>query len=293
MSTTLIGDLTDQVQKFWAPTWKQELMETNILINQVSKEYEGQIKMSGDTVYITQVSRPTGATKTVGSGHEYFSTEKLSASRISLVADKVFSAAYEFDDLLQLQSDLEKNDSVIRQNLLQAMSIQMNNYLYSFVNASSPTGTVTDFNAAQVAALRKFAGSKKWGMDKTWYINADSSYYSDMLSAATLTSVDYGASDAPVIGGNIGLKRYGFQIFEDNSDGLLSVIATEGGSATADVAVAFHPDFLHFAMQMQPKFEISSLHANKQFGYVISARSVGGAVLGHDSASLHQVVFNN
>jgi hypothetical protein len=45
-------------------------------------------------------------------------------------------------------------------------------------------------------------------------------------------------------------------------------------------------------MQLQPEFEISSLHSNKQFGYVISVRAVGGAVLGHDYASLHQVVFN-
>jgi hypothetical protein len=292
MSATLISDLSEQVQKFWAPTWKSELMETNILMNQVDKEYEGEIKQAGDSVYITQVTRPTGAIKTVGAGHEFFSTEKLGSSRIQLKADRVFSAAYEFDSLLQLQTDLAKNDSVIRQNLMQAMSIQVNNYLYSFVDPTAATGSVTDFNASQMAALRKFAGQKKWMQNKPWYCNTDSSYYSDLLSAATLTSVDYGAADAPVIGGNIGLKRYGFNIFEDNSDGLLSTIANVSGTDTVDVALAFHPDWLHFGMQLQPEFEISSLHSNKQFGYVISVRAVGGAVLGHDYASLHQVVFN-
>jgi hypothetical protein len=292
MGATLLGDLSNQVAKFWAPTWKSELMESNILMNQVDKDYEGAIKQQGDTVYITQVTRPAGQIKTVGAGHETFATEKLGQSRIALTANRVFSAAYEFDSLLQLQTDLAKNDSVIRQNLLQAMSIQINSYLYSFVNPTSPTGTVTDFNASQVAALRKFAGQKKWMQNKAWYLNVDPSYYSDLLSAATLTSVDYGAADAPVIGGNIGLKRYGFNIFEDNSDGLISAIAKVSGTDLVDVALAFHPDFLHFGMQLEPEFEISSLHSNKQFGYIISVRAVGGAVIGHDFSNLHQIVFN-
>lgn len=292
MGATLLGDLSNQVAKFWAPTWKSELMESNILMNQVDKDYEGQIKQQGDTVYITQVTRPAGQMKAVGAGHETFATEKLGQSRIALTANRVFSAAYEFDSLLQLQTDLGKNDSVIRQNLLQAMSIQINSYLYSFVSPTTATGTVTDFNASQVAALRKFAGKKKWLQNKSWYLNVDPSYYGDLMNASTLTSVDFGAQDLPVIGGNIGLKRYGFNIFEDNSDGLLGVIAQVAGTDVEDVAVAFHPDFLHFAMQLEPEFEISSLHSNKQFGYIISVRAVGGAVAGHDFANLHQVVFN-
>ena len=291
MSATLITDLNNQINKYWAPIWKQELLETTILANLVSKDYEGEIKQGGDTVYVSQVTRPTGQRKAKGSGHDSFVTEKLSTSRISIVADQVFSAAYEFDSLLQVQTDLDKNDSVIKANLLQAMQIQLNNYLYSFVNASSPLATVTDFNASQVALLRKFAGKNKWGKEKPWYILADASYHADLLSAATLTSADY-VADRPVISGEVGMKRYGFNIFEDNSAGLLSVIGNEGGTDTEDVAVAFHPDFLHLAMQMMPEFEIASLTPNKQFGYVLVGKMLGGAALGHDSASLHQTVFN-
>jgi hypothetical protein len=291
MSATLISDLSNQINKYWAPTWKEDLLETSLLANLVSKEYEGEIKRGGDTVYSTQVTRPTGQRKAKGSGHEYFATEKLTTSRITITADQVISAAYEFDDLLDLQTDLEKNDSLIRNNLLQAMNIQLNTYLYSFVNATTPIATVTDFNAAQVAALRKFAGQNKWRTDKDWYILCDPSYHSDLLSAATLTSADY-TPDQPVVSGQIGMKRYGFKIFEDNSDGLIDVIAAEGGTDTADVAVAFHPDFLHLAAQMQPTFEVASLTSNKQFGYILVGKMVCGAALGHDSASLHQTVFN-
>ncbi len=58
------------------------------------------------------------------------------------------------------------------------------------------------------------------------------------------------------------------------------------------MAIAFHPDFLHLAIQQMPEFEIASLTSNKQFGYVLVGKMVGGAVLGHDSAALHQTVFN-
>jgi len=291
MSATLITDLTNQINKYWAPIWKQELMETNLIANLVSKDYEGVILRGGDTAYVTQVTRPDGQRKAIGSGHEYFATEKLTTSRIAITANQVFSAAYEFDSLLDIQTDLNKNESVIKSNLMQAMSIQLNTYLYSFVNATTPNATVTDFNASQIAALRKFAGKKKWMTNKEWYILCDSSYYSDLLQSQALTSSDY-VADRPVIGGQFGMKRYGFNIFEDNSAGLIDVIATETGTDVEDVAVAFHPDFLHLAIQEMPSFEIASLTSNKQFGYILVGKMLGGAALGHDSASLHQTVFN-
>ncbi len=291
MSATLIADLSDQVQKFWSPNWKQELIETNLLPNLVSKEFEGEIKQKGDTVYVTQVARPTGQRKATGSGNDTFVTEKLTTSRISLVADQTISAAYELESLLQIQTDLERNDSVIKANLMQAMAIQLNTYLYSFVNATTPIAAVTDFNATQMIALRKFAGTNKWGNVKPWYVMADASYWGDVLGATTLTSADH-VSDQPVVSGQIGTKRFGFNMFEDTSQGLINVIATETGTDTLDVALAFHPDFLHAAIQVEPEFEIASLVGNKQFGFIIVAKMVMGAVLGHDSAVLHQTVFN-
>jgi len=291
MGATLLADVSNQVNKYWAPVWKEELLETNILANLVSKEYEGEIKQGGDTVYSTQISRPTGQRKATGSGNDYFATEKLSTSRISIVANQTISAAYEFESLLQIQTDLEKNDSVIKANLMQAMAIQLNNYLYSFVNHASPIASVTDFNASQVSALRKYAGQQKWGYAKPWYILADSSYWSDVLNATTLTSGDH-VADQPVVSGQIGSKRYGFNMFEDNSAGLLSVIANEGGTDSEDVAFAFHPDFLHLVMQMQPEFEVVSLTSNKQFGFIIVGKMLAGAALGHDGATLHKTVFN-
>lgn len=294
MSLTNIADLAEQVNKFWVPTWKPELMETNLIANLIDKSYSGQIQRAGDTVYVSQVSRPSGSNKAIGAatGHEYFSTEKLATSRIAIVADRVISAAYEFDSLVDLQTDMLSNNSMIKANMLQAMSIQLNNYIYSKVNATTPYDTVTDFNASQLAKLKKFAGQKKWGADKPFYVLADPSYYSDLIQSSTIVSSDFVTGDQVVVSGKIGQKRYGFTIFEDNSEGLLDVIATEAGTDSEDIAVAFHPDFLHLVIQQEPVFEIAPLTANKQWGYILACRMVCGVKEGHDFASLHQTVFN-
>jgi hypothetical protein len=292
MSVTLLSDLSEQVNKFWAPTWKSELMETNIIGSLIDKSYQGNLSTGGDTVYVTQASRPAGQIKSVTDvDASVFATEKLTTSRIAIVADKVVTAAYEFDSLLQLQTELEKNENVIRENLLQAMSIKMNNHIYSKVNASSPYDAVTDFNASQLAKLKKYAGQKKWMKNKGFYVLCDPSYYSDLIQSQSLISSDF-VQDSVVAGGVMGQNRYGFTIFEDNSEGLIDVIATEGGTDSEDVALAFHPDFLHLVTQKQPTFEIASLVSNKQLGYILVASMVMGVKEGHDFANLHQVVFN-
>ena len=40
--STLITDLEEQINKYWAPNWKEELLEDYLLPNLVSKEYEGK-----------------------------------------------------------------------------------------------------------------------------------------------------------------------------------------------------------------------------------------------------------
>jgi hypothetical protein len=203
-------------------------------------------------------------------------------TRIAVTADRRAVAAFEIQDLAKLQSQLESKDSDIRQSLLFAVNRKINDYLYTLAVPSTVTpdhqiSGVTDFNAAQVNDMRKLASQARWAREKGWWLLADPQYMSDLLNAATLTSSDYGASDAPVIGGQMAMKRFGFNILEDNSDGILSLSPATAG---ADVALAFHPDFMHLVMQTQPTFQLSSLHSQKKFGYLLSVDIVYGAALG-------------
>ena len=60
------------------------------------------------------------------------------------------------------------------------------------------------------------------------------------MDETKLTSSDF-VADQPVVGGEIVTRRYGFNIIEDNSDGLASLSPTPGNPS----ALFFHPAFCH------------------------------------------------
>ena len=268
---TGIGNVSNQIQKFWSPIFTKELRQNNLLINLLDKSYQGELKAHGDTVYVSQVNAPTGDLLTVGTDADTFDSELLSMSRISIQANKRAVAAVEITDLADLQSQLGQQDSEIRQSLMYAISKQVNTYLYSLMvpSTSAPdhTLTTTDFNAATLSTARKTAATAKWPSQEPWYLVVDPSYYSDILDDTTLSSVDYGAQDVPMIGGQVARPRMGFNIFEDNS-------------LSTDIGYAFYKDCIHLVMQKMPTFKLSDLHAQKKFSYLLSVDMVFGAAVG-------------
>lgn len=292
MSTTLLSDVSNQVQEYWAPMFMDELMETVLLPGLMNKDYQGEIRQGGDTVYVSQVNRPNAERKTIGSGAESFSPSVLSTSRISITADQRITASFEFSDIVELQSQIGDQNPKIRQALLESINIELNNYCYSIVSPSTSApdhvlNGVSDMNLAQLAAIRTLAAQAKWKRDE-WWLLADPTYMSDLLDDTTLTSADY-APDSPIVGGQFALKRYGFNILEDNSSGILDL---SPGAAGADCALAFHRDFAHLVMQRQPTFKVSDLHSNKQHGFVISVDIICGSALGVDGADKHIQIYN-
>lgn len=289
---TDLADVNGQIKEFWSSMFMDELKESTILPSLVNKEYEGEIQAEGNKVYVSQINRPNAERKTIGSGADSFNPSKLSTTRIEITADQRITASFEFNDIVGLQSQIRSQDSKIRQALLESVEIELNNYLCSKVapSASAPDHTltsVTDFNAAQLGAVRTLASQAKWAKQGGWWLLADPVYYQDLLNATTLTSGDY-VPDAPVVGGQIARQRFGFNILEDNSAGLLSL-----QSGTQDAALAFHPDFMALCMQKEPEFKVSDLHSNKQFGYVISVTMICGAGLLPDGANKHISIINS
>ena len=301
MSTTLLADVANQVKTYWADTglFMDQLLEDSLLPSLVNKSYDGVLEKEGDRVRVSQINRPTAQRKTVGSaGYDSFVTEKLSTSYVDVVADQVISVAFEFDNLLDLQSQIKSDSSKIRQAMIDAMGIELNNYLYSKIapSASAPdhiVDGVTDFNATALGGVKKLASQAAWMRDE-WYALLDPQYHLDFSNATTMTSADYGADDQPLIGGQFARKRFGFNILEDNSDGLISAMQRVDGSSTAteDAGVFFHPDFLILVMPQMIEFKVADLTANKQFGNVIVAKMVVGAALGVDGANKHILVYN-
>ncbi len=278
MSITVKGDVTDQVQKYWAPLFTKELRENLLLGGLVNKDYQGTIKEGGDTVYVSQINAPTGQLLTVGTDDDSFTSSKISMTRVSVTANKRAVASYKVASSAELQSQLADQNSEMRNSRSRQSSRsmprdqQINDYLYTLAipSTSAPDhliNSVSAMNAAQVAANRLLAAQAKWDKTKPWYALLDPSYYTDVLGDTTLANADYGATDRPVVGGQIALPRYGFNILEDNS------LAT-------DVGYFFHPDFMHLVMQTEVQVKVSDLHPLGQFGYLISCDVIFGAALG-------------
>lgn len=290
MAITELADVQAQIQEFWADLFMPELRESNPLLALVDKTYDGQIRRQGDTVTVSQVVKATGETKIIGNaGDSSFTPEALQTRFVQIKADRRFVASYEFEDLVALQSQITEERSEIRESLVDAMNTQINNYLYSLVApiaAQALTG-VAAMSGAVLKQIRVIAGKQKWFKSPAWYGLLSPDYYGDIMDETKLTSSDF-VSDQPVVGGEVVTRRYGFNIIEDNSDGLASLSPTAGNPS----ALFFHPAYCHMVTQMQPRFKVSDQHANLKFGYVISVDMVGGAKLGIEGDKLHVSVVN-
>ena len=285
MTVTNLADVADQIQKYWSPVFTKQLRESLLLGALVDKKYQGAIARQGDTVRVSQINAPNGQLLTVGTDADSFSPEAVSTQYVDIKADKRAVASYEFQDLVELQSQISQSNPEVLEALKYAMASQINDYLYSLVNPSTSApdhliASVTDFNASQLSACRILAAQAKWRMEPGWYGLLDPQYYGDIMNASTLSSIDYGASDAPVISGQIALKRFGFNLLEDNS-------------RSADFALLFHPDFMHMVSQSEVQVKISDLHSQKRFGVVMSVDMVFGAKLGIDGNKKHIKVYNS
>ena len=112
MAKTGILDVQEQIQKFWSPLFAKELREQLLLGGLVSKDYQGALQRKGDTVYVSQVTAPAGQLKSIGVDADSFDTDLLTTNRIAIVADKRAVAAYEIEDIVDLQSQLDKEMSM-------------------------------------------------------------------------------------------------------------------------------------------------------------------------------------
>jgi hypothetical protein len=296
MAATNVRELEDQIQKFWSPVFVPELKENAILPNLINTTYSADLQAYGDTVKVSMVENAVGSTKTidVSGNHTIIDSEKLKTQQVSIVADKIFSASFELDSLIDLQNQLGSpaGQSRIREALLKGIELQMNEYIYSLVqpSLSAPDhskNSVSDFNFAELMDIRGIAAKAKWpSMDR--FLLLDPQYYNDFLTDTKNSSADFVGGDLPLIGGQRPIVRSGFMILEDNSDAMRAISPT----GAYDNALAFHRDWCYMVAQMNPTFKLSDLHSNKTRGFLLTVDMVGGAKLGIQGNLKHAVVYN-
>lgn len=281
MSTTFKADLSNQVKTYWAPLFTRRLRESLLLGALVNKDYDGSITKEGDNVKVSQTVDPTGELRTIGVDGDSFSSEKASASQVTITANKRAVASLEFADEVELQTQIDRNS--VQDGMIFAMQKQINNYLYSLVNpsTSAPDHLIASVSAVSLGALgdyRQLAAEAKWPMEGGWYALWSPQYWNDILTDTSLASRDF-TGDSPVVNGQKSRRIMGFDMFEDNS-------------RSGYYGLLFHPDFLHLVMQTSVSVKISDLHSQKKFGVLMSVDVIFGAGLGISGANKHIKIYN-
>lgn len=260
------------VQDFWSPIFAKEMRENTLwpgILN--DPNYSMESVKGGDTVKITRINKPTSTIKTIGTDADSFSSNVLSSTQSNLVINKRCVSSFKFEDLAIIMSQLEQEDSEIREALLADVREQANDWVKSLIvpSTSSPDhsgiSASGDFNLAALSSIRTLAAVAKWDAAKPSYLFLDPTFYSDLLDDTTVSAANVmGTPYSPMLSGRFVTQRMGFTIVEDNS------LATDTG-------FAFQTDFMKVIMGA-PRFKISDLHANEQFGYILSVDFPLGAV---------------
>ena len=276
MASTNLTAVQYQVQKYWSPMATKQLRESLLLGSIVNKEYSGEIRKGGDQVRVYSLNAPTATTKTVGTvDSNTFSPSAVSTAYVDVKADKHVTAAFEFADEVELMSLIDSGNPEVMDSLIFAVNKAVNSALYTALvpSAAAPDHQIVkaSMDASALLEVRKLAAAAKWDQAKGWYGLLDPKYYSDVLAAQTLVSSDFGAADTPVIGGRVGLRRYGMQLAEDNS-------LAEG------VAYFLHPDALLMVMAKEMAIKVSDLHPAGKHGILMSVDLIFGCALGIDGA---------
>lgn len=281
MSVTTLAEVQEQIKTYWEPFFTRKLRERLLLAELVNKDYKGSIGRMGDTVKVSQVVDPQGELRTIGVDADTFGSEKVQTIYVDVKADKRAVTAHEFVDLVELQSQLQRGD--VQDGMIYAINKQINDYLYSLVapSASNPDHDVTSVSALNrqaIAEIRTLASKAEWPEALPWYGLVSPDYWEDMLTDDKLSSSDF-VDDRPTVAGQRSRNILGWNMFEDNS-------------RKTPQALFFNPDFLYYVAQTGVNMEVSNLHSNKQFGFVMSMDIVFGAKLGLEGDVKHIRVTN-
>ncbi len=287
MAVTELEEVTNQIATIWSPLFSDELRESHVLVNLIDKTYEASFNQSNDTARISQYDVGVGQDlivdrlKATDTACDFVPTAQ-SMSNVDLVINRRAVSSREFCDTVQLLSQVKPESDKLRQTMAQEVGTVINNHLYSLVagSASSPDHQLVEatMTAAVLTQIGRLADEAFWPTNERWLL-VSPGYYEDLLNATTLTdSGANGSSDRPQIAGRFMQERFGWKIVMDNSAGLLANIPE---AATDNAAIAFIPDFMHWASP-RSQFKISDTHSSLKFGSVMSADTVYGAVQGID-----------
>lgn len=269
-------DLANLIPTAWSPLIYSELRNKIAYLNLFSRDYEGDIKNKGDTVKVNQILAPNGEILTDDKAQ--FNPEELNIDQYSIVADRRAVASFEITDMAKLQSldfqmevmnaltySIQKQMEVDIQSIMVPSAAAPDHALAAYQDATS-------FKIADVIALRTLLSAAKVGPER--YLALSPTLYGALMQQSLVVSSDYGSIN-DLMAGEV-RKVGGFNVFEHDLE-------------TGNTARAFHPSAIQLVMQTGVNVQVSNLHSQKKFGYLVSADIVYGRKLA-DAKRLAELV---
>lgn len=263
-----VVEMANLIPEIWSSKLYSELRQKIIFANIFSREFEGELNNLGDIVRINQINAPSG--ETLSDDKQMFASEALSTTQLTLTVDKRYSAAFEITDLAQLQS--QKFESEVQAALVYAIQKRLEDDLIAALipSASSPDHDIapaaaSDLAAADVAGMRSLLSAQHVPTMDRFLVLAPS-YYGDIILKSQIASRDYIPNTTVSMSGAISEPLYGFSMIEH--DGL-----------AADIGYAVHKSALAIVMQQGVRVQLSNLHSQHKYGYLLSCDMVAGIKL--------------
>ena len=289
MADTTLTEVANQIQEFWNPVFAEELRLKQIfpaLIDASDRIQPGSIIRQGNKVRVSQVNETTGVNQ-AASVCTYVS-EALSTAHVDVTIDQRAYSSLTFCDTVELQSQINLNRPDVREAMQRGMMNQINTQCYTVLAGATPlnddTGIAT-IDAQKLTEAAQLADEAGWPEDDRWLL-VDPLYKKQLLDDATLTSADFGATDRPVIGGQMVLERYGWKIIMDNS----AAFKAQLNAAGAGVALGFTRNFMHYVPQVDTRFKASDAHPNNEFTVKATVDTIYGVAMGNEGGNRHLLI---
>ena len=287
MADTNLSDVVGQIQEFWEPVFSEELRTKQIMpmiLDASDRIKPGSQIRQGNKVTVSQVNELTGTNQAVST--KTYVSETLDTQEIEITIDQRAYSSLEFVDVVELQSLINLNRPDVREAMARGMNNQINTFLYNLVApavANQFYGQAT-IDAQFLTLMQQAADDLGWPEDDRWAV-LDPTYYKNLLDSQVLTNNDFGATDVPVIGGQLVLERYGWKILKDNS----ATMKTALNAGNPGVGMFFTRNWAHYIPQVGSRFKASDAHSNNEFSIKSTLDTIYGAALGNDGADRHIV----
>jgi len=264
MSVNGVVANADLIPEIMSSLMYDELRANLPIAMSFERKYEGDLVI-GDKVKVNQIAKATGEILTDDTAN--FNPETMTISQIEIDVNSRASASFEFTDLAQLQSQSFEADA--REALVYGISKQIEDAITAALlpSTSAPDHDIapiaaSDLAAADLGAMRSLLSAQSVPNSNRIFFAAPS-YYADLLSKTSLTSSDYIPAGSPVTTGGFTFPLYGFTI-------------VEAQNLAADIGYAVHTSAVQVIMQQGLRVKVSDQHANRKYGFILSADMVFG-----------------